>query len=64
MSKKSYDKAPYHYSELFTRWRKAVGTSEAAALSERHSRLHLGNEQYDEVQAAIRRHRRYRQEDE
>lgn len=63
MSKKPYDKAAYHYSELYTRWRKAVGTSEAAGLGERHSRLHLGNEQYDEVQAAIRRHRRYREDE-
>lgn len=60
---KGFNKAPYRYSELYTRWRKVVGTSDAAAIGAQHSRLHLGA-QYDEVMAAIRRHRRHSMEDE
>lgn len=58
---KPYDKAPYRYSELYTRWRKAVGSNDAAAIGAQHSRHWLGA-QYDEVQAAIRHHRRHAEE--
>jgi len=60
---RKHGKSPYRHSELFTRWREAAirGSKDAAALGEKHSRACLGA-QYDEVMAAIRRHRRHAEE--